>query len=202
VAHFDQIGETGLDQVLAKRLTTPGGAVAPTVAPELFPVLTLENDRPEWGYLKGEFRYFRALTPTAPAASSHVILRNPANSSLIAVLERVTGSTTAGALGISMAPIGNFATGAASATGVPRDGRYSAFAGGVFTRTSQLVVFSADAALAAVAEGFRTVSTTLDFSDPIILTPGFDLAIYGRTAAASILVNLMWSERRAQPSEL
>lgn len=202
MSQFQAIGETGLNEVLAKRLTTPGGAIAPAVAPEFFPVITLESERPEWGHLKGELLFSRAITPAVPVASSHVILRNPATSRTMAVAQRISALTTAGVLSVSLAPIGTFGTGVATAGGIPRDGRDTAFAGGIYTRTSQLQVFSLDAALSAVAEGFRSLTTTMDLVEPWIITPGMDLVIYGRTATAALLVNLFWRERAMQPGEL
>jgi len=202
MSQFQAIGETGLNEVLAKRLTTPGGTIAPAVAPELFPIITLESERPEWGHLKGELLFSRAVTPAVPVASSHVILRNPASSRTMAVITRINALTTAGVLSVVLAPIGTFGTGAANSTGIARDGRDTAFAGGVFTRTSQLTIFSLDAALSAVSESFRSQTTSMDLTEPWVLTPGNDLVIYGRTVAAALLVNLFWRERAMQPGEL
>jgi len=202
MASFDEIGETGFDQLLTRRLTTPGGSVAPSVAPEIFPGITLENDRPEWGYNKGEFRYTKSVNPGAPAANQAIILRNPAGSRIIAVVNRIIASSSAGTLGLYLVPLGNMGAGVAQGGGLPSDGRYTLISGGVYVRQSTCGFFALDAAAPAFARAFLSASTLLDLSIPFIVTPGTDLAIVCNTAVATQNTSWSFTERQAQPGEL
>lgn len=200
--HFDQIGEGGLDQVLAKRLLTPGGAVAPTVAPELFPNLTLENDRPEWGYLKGEYPCSFSRNPPAPVNVQYVLLTNLAGSGMLAVVQRIQAVVSAGLTTLYVVPTGSIASGISNVAGMFRDGRATAFAGGVFTKRSVLVTQVADAAASSVAPHARSTGLTFDYRDPIILSPGTSVILMGSNVAATMVADFAWTERRANPGEL
>jgi hypothetical protein len=80
---FNGINEGGLNNILSQRLGVKGSSAAPAVAPEVFPCLTLENDRPEWSWLKGES--LRGIQ--IHNAVQHLITRAPINGT-------VTGWTT------------------------------------------------------------------------------------------------------------
>jgi len=202
VAHFDQIGEYGLDQVLAKRLTTPGGAVAPTVAPELFAGITLENDRPEWGWLKSEIPYGMVRTPTAPAATTFLTLTNPAGSGVIAVVRRIRATASSGIVQMTLCPNNALGTTTSGSPGIPRDGRATAFSGGIFTRRSVCLTETADAAAFTAAALSRSSGVTLEYQEPLIVSPGTQVIINSTTATATLAAEIAWTERRANPGEL
>lgn len=202
MAHFDEIGEYGLDQLLTRRLTTPGGSVAPSVAPELFPGITLENDRPEWGYLKGEIPYARSAGPAAPVNNQFLILRNPAGSGILAVVSLCQAQASTGSVRLYVAPIGNLATGVNGGGGASRDGRITLVSGGIHVRVSTCLLFTADAVAPGFNDSFRSVSSAFAFTEPIILAPGTDVGIMAATATATLGGGFSWTERRAQPGEL
>jgi len=202
MANFDQIGETGLDQVLAKRLVTPGGAVSPTVAPELFPGITLESDRPEWGFLKGEIPYGRGIGTAVPAGNQLVSLRNAAGSRMLVVVQNIQASVAAGLIALYLVPVGNLAAGASQGGCPPRDGRLSLISGGIHTRLSVSNVFSADTGVPAFAETLRSSGTTLSTEVPFIIPPGCELGIVARTAANALQVAIAFTERPGNPGEL
>lgn len=201
------IGETGLGQVLAKRLTTPGAAVAPGVAPELFPNIVLENDRPEWKYLAGERLAVMAGFAVAGVAASisTIRLRNPLGSNVIAVFEEIEvqpGSATdciisrieeSGALGTE--------GGTAS-----RDTRFRDDA--LVTGHARIQVTGG----AIMVPGLNAIPLRRWFSvasaervttrQPIVLTPGFALDITTAAEAVTLLASATWRERAAQPGEL
>lgn len=198
MANFDHIGEFGLDQLLAKRLTTPGGSVSPTVAPELFPVITLENDRPEWGFIKGERLYQRRIFMTAVGAQYNTLqLFVPLASRTIAVVEEIkTGNTNAVEIGRGVAD-----GGLAGWTGQiirSRDMRVSS--------GSQCELSSNTNALRPVITGFfdRLSLDQASTKQPYILggRSGDALFIASIVVNQSLDVTVTWRERGAQPGEL
>jgi hypothetical protein len=66
-----------------------GGAPAPQVSPEISHMIVLENDRPEFGVLKGEYRYATAVSIAAGGAGTfaQIQLTLPAASGVISVIE-------------------------------------------------------------------------------------------------------------------
>ena len=61
------------------------------MASEIFPMVVLENDRPEWAFLCGNKIASGRNTDGAVAAQfSHVGLHNPAGSGIMAVCEQIT----------------------------------------------------------------------------------------------------------------
>lgn len=88
---YNEIQRAGLNGALHKTLSMKEGAPAPILATEISPGLTLESDRPEWGFLKGEYRWIaNAEFPAGVAANIRWLLQNPANSGAIAVVEGIT----------------------------------------------------------------------------------------------------------------
>jgi len=201
VANFDNIGEFNLDQVLARRLTTPGGAVAPTVAPELFPGVTLENDRPEWGYLKGEMLVSNRVTRAAVAGQFSMIqLYLPSTARTIAVVKRVTNWTSVGlalsrGVGIS-AGLGGWV--AANPSSTARDFRFQA------NRCSAIIETNANVAGPTTFGRFTRMFGVgiLTYDQPIVITPGTALIFQTDLVNEALDVCIDWTERGAQPGEL
>lgn len=198
MANFDSIGEFGLGQVLSRRLTTPGGAVAPTVAPELFPVLTLENDRPEWGQLKGEIicsKYDSAAAVAAQYGQFQLYL--PSNVSTIAVVTSIK-SHNANFLSVARGVgIGGGVAGWAGRTTANRDFRMSG------QNTAVILERRSDAVLPSVFPGITMLGAAGDtYDEPIVITPGTSLIVYAQTVNQEVRITFNWRERAAQPGEI
>jgi len=199
VANFDNIGEYGLGQALARRLTTPGGAVAPTVAPELFPVICLENDRPEMIHLANGGLYGRRLFISAVVGQYGMAqLYIPSNRNTIAVVENIrsvnaaTSIVIARGVGIS-AGLGGW-TGQTTAS---RDFRARQEGSGAILETNANV---ATPTVYAQIDVLETINHELN--SPVVIVPGTALLIWGAVANAIVSFSIQWRERMAQPGEL
>lgn len=196
--HYDEIGEFSLDQVLARRLTTPGGAVAPTVAPELFGTVALENDRPEWGYLKGERRMQRVITVAAVAAQfSAAQLYIPSTSRTIAIVTSIRSCTVntfnvARLVGIS-GGLGGWAGYATTSC----DFRWGAQGSAVLCETTNNVAQPSNNGAITQLTAAGQVE-----ENPIVIAPNTALGIYAATVNQLITLAVSWYERPAQPGEL
>lgn len=199
MANFDSIGEFGLGQLLARRLTTPGGAVAPTVAPELFPVLTLENDRPEWGYLKGEQLRARAIDVAGVAGQYAMIqLYIPSNSATIAVIEEIHARAASSVNIVHLVGIGGGTVGWTALTTGTRDTRAANTQGdsAILESRSNAALPSFHAVLAQINTGGQP-----SFRQPIVLSPGQAICAYGISLGAALSINLVYRSRPSQPGE-
>lgn len=87
-----KVNVAAYDQLLGRLLSigVPEGGIAEELSPEISPVFVLENDRPEWCYLKGE-RCCAGYSAAAGGAASTGSARfaNPVNSGVIAILESI-----------------------------------------------------------------------------------------------------------------
>lgn len=197
-----QISESGLGQLLTKRLTTPGNAVAPAVAPELMPMIGLEVDRPEWGFLKGELRYGAYVSVAAAGAGQYarIYLRNPSDSRLIITLEQFSPGASTGVLLATFFPDGLITPTLATQTrGRPRDTRQRRGAA-----SGALVEYGTDGTPDPSAGAFTVhyQLTTEYFKQPIVIAPGGALEMLYQVVNTAINVVLQWRERPAEPGEL
>jgi len=198
--HYDQIGEYGLGQLLAKRLTTPGGAVAPTVAPELFPVLALENDRPEWSYLKGEQLRARAVDVAAVAGQYSMLqLYIPSNSPTIGVIEEISARAAVSLNVVHLVGIGGGTVGWSAITSGTRDTRTPNTQG-----DSMILETRQNAALPSFHAVLAQINTASQgsYRHPIIVSPGQAVCIYAIAQNVAVSLNLTFRSRPAQPGEL
>jgi len=199
VANFDNIGEASLDQVLVRRLTTPGGAVAPTVAPELFPVITLENDRPEWGYPKGERLCAATVFATAVAGqfcSAQLYL--PSTSRELIVVKAIVATTTNTINIQRLVGIGGGGAGWGARTTLTRDFRWNAErTSGILEQRTNAVAPTSFSAIAQLS-GVLNASIT----EPIVISPGTALGINCAIVNTQLSALIYWTERGAQPGEL
>lgn len=201
------VGESGLNQILAKRLTTPGAAVAPGVAPELFPNLVLENDRPEWKYLAGEkLASMAGFAIAAVAASiSTIRLRNPLGSNVLAIFEEIevqpasatdvviSRITESGALGTEGGTASRDTRFADDAL-VTGHCRIQVTGGAIMVPGLNAVPLRR---WFSVASGERVISRL-----PYVLSPGNAIDITTVTENITLLASAAWRERAAQPGEL
>ncbi len=198
---FNQLGEYGLNQLIARRLTTPGPAPSPTVEPALFPTLVLENDRPEWGFTKGERLCAGAGGVAAVAAQySEVSIANPSGSNMICTIESVSmlpGATSvAGLLTQSALALAPF-------TGAVRDARWVQ-PGSTSARPTCQPSAGTSLVLPPDASILRIPSATFVTRDvSIIVPPGWQFVLVGITVNVGFTAfEVQWRERTAQPGEL
>lgn len=194
---FNEIQEGGLNQVLLRRLDIKGDVPAPTVTPEITPGLVLENDRPEWGWLKGERLCSRYVSVGPVAAqTSYAQIYLPSTVTDIVIIEEIVSQTT-NQFALARAGIGAGLGGWGALTVATRDSRWAA------NRTSAILETTSTAAAATLNPALGVVSGIgLSYDAPLIVTPGTALVIYGLVVNQAVQFNLIWRERVAQYSEL
>lgn len=191
MAIFNEIQEQGLNQVIIKRLGMQTGTAVPAVQPELTCDLTLESDRPEWGWLKGEYRQGRRLNVAAGAATEYAafMLDNPALSGVLAVVEKSYSSVAAqfyvatSQTFLSSSPVGSVRRDSRQ----PLAGRCGAAAGLIGVAALQTPAWRMDAG-----------SDDL----PFILAPGSALVMYAAADATAAVFAMAWRERPVSIGEL
>jgi len=198
VTLFNGIGEGGLNNVLSNRLTVYGQAPAPSVEPALFAGLTLENDRPEWGHLKGERLYARQLSKGAVAAEYGMIqLYIPTTSRAIAVITHIE-SATANLLGIArLVGISGGLGGWAAYSTCNRDTRENGNGGAVIIESNGNAAFPTNYGRYA-----QLVQAGQAFTAPIVLHPGGAIAVFSEVLNQTLNANVVYYERQAEAGEL
>lgn len=200
------IGDTTLGDILSKRLVTPGGAVAPGVAPELFPNITLENDRPEWLFLSGQglYSYYTAQAAGGAGTRSSVALYNTSPDTLV-VVEHVYIEVASNVPQMFMIaqPEGTIPFGTQE-RGVSADSR-ARQAGATQVRRSS-AFFVRDNTLAAAGGAnnrlWQGTGLTLTLTTPFVLGPW--CALYCAPGTDNVAINVVamrWRERRMAQSE-
>lgn len=196
---FDAVGDPSLSETIGRRLMTPGGAVAPGVAPELFPCVVLENDRPEWHYLGGGGIFGRSSSAGVAAGGagvrSSVQIVNARRDNLV-IVESIEMATAATALvasviryGVDVLPFGT------AVSGVPRDSR-------MFGRGSSATVVIDNTLAAAAGSTIYNTLTPMKLPLPVVLAPGD--ALYCAPVADNTAITIWafgWRERKLNPSE-
>jgi hypothetical protein len=194
-----QIGR--LNGLLHKLLDMKEGAPAPTLATDVFPMLVLESDRPEWLFLSGQ-RMCGALRQTAATVGqySHAGLWNPAGSGVLAVVREITIWPVAVDLYFALEK--GSAKKDTAGVGVILDTR-----GWPDSTHYQSTVYPYSYTN-AVATGFsfafiRTLASgvPMQLTHPIVLGPGTNLLVRPSAANTAINVNFKWMERPLAPSE-
>lgn len=198
MSEFNAVGEGGLNDLLQRRLSVAGGPPSPTVEPAVFPALVLENDRVEWGYLKGEMRYSAGGSLAAGGAltrsSVQLINTTPGN---IVTVERAEMAATGSIFclaklvfyGAGLLPVG------ANRTSVALDSRLRGGASGC--RVWE------DNTLGAAGGSNLSLSLTGVFPGNPILLPGWALWLAPTSDNVAITgYTIQWRERQAEPREL
>lgn len=182
--------------VLHKLLGMPEGAPSPTLATDVFPMLALEVDRPEWKFLGGERLCGGRMTDGNVAAQySHVGLRNPAGSGMLVVVQKILiGFAANGAMYVALRAISTADNIYATYT---RDSRWPGLLGSakIIDHTTAVAQGTPYAYIRGLA------NTTAQLTDPYVLHPGYDLLV--RNAAVNVQVDcsFMWTERGFEPNE-
>lgn len=197
MAVFNEIDEGGLNAILTTRLGMPGGSPAPSLAPEIMPQLVLENDRPEWGWAKGEMRCSGYFDVAAGGAGvfGYVQFYNPPTSNSIVTIDYIE-NIEANDLVVYRAATSVLAAGTQVYAGVS-DTRFR-------FRTMQLQTSTVTAAASPANQGiFCYLNQNLHpFTGSIILKPDSLLIAFGAASNSRVSLNLRWYERVAQQGEL
>lgn len=191
MAQYNEILEGGLNNLIVKRLGMQTGTAVPAVQPEMTMDLTLENDRPEWGFLKGEFRYSRSRLVAAPGAGLHagVTIENQASSGMLVVVEECHASAFS-----RVSLVTSLAGFSAGDAGYARDGRQP-------TRSrcflNQYAVPTASLPPIGSLIPAGSVSQLA-----YIIPPGWYLAVVAGAANVACDFSLAWIERPLLAGEL
>jgi len=196
---FNGINEGGLNNILSQRLGVKGSAAAPAVAPEVFPNLTLENDRPEWGFVKQEYHRGVYRFSSAVAGQYNFIqLYIPTTEQSVAVVTRIRQHDSQ-QIQIGRGPI-NAAIGAGWTliNGVDRDMRT------VNSGKAVQVAVNTTASAGTFGVFAASVAATDPWDEPIILGPttGSALIIRNNLVNNTLSIDIQWYERTALPGEL
>lgn len=199
----NQIGTGAYDSLIGRLLNIgqQQGGILSSVSPELAAAIVLENDRPEWCFLKNE-KCCSGFCDVAAAAAQRglVRLRNPAASGCLAVVE-VAAATWFDAL-IHWASL---AVGTATVD-------FATAASGVVVRDSRqggkpVCVLTSDNTGAAVSGTTCELESTsvgqiLFISPPIVLAPGGSMDFAGAGNNIEVSVNVRWREREIRNYEI
>jgi len=198
VALYNELQVGRFNAVLHKLLNMKDNAPAPQLAGDVAAVLVLENDRPEWAFLAGEM-LCAATTQSGPVAAqiSQCQIFNPANSSVLLVLEKifffVIGANQ------SVVTINRTQTlAAASGAGSARDFRYGI--GGV-SNARITGVTPAGASTTVFAQLTQPLLTTSVWDVPLIIAPGNGVNVNVGTVNMGLACTFIWRERVLELSE-
>jgi len=200
MALFNEINVGRYNAILHKLLGMKEGAPSPQVSGDVFPVLGLEMDRPEWKFLGGERLAYSGSYLAAVASKYHQTwLWNPPGSGALCVVEHLDASVhgSGGLVGLrdhNVEPSGASKTAVSS---VARDYRYGIVA------TSIGFYYQTELALVGTRRlvSSTTASARYDLPGPIVLPPGYGVG-FGTEAVNQILsANAFWRERPLEASE-
>jgi len=182
--------------LLHKLLDMKEGAPSPTLATDIFPVMVLETDRPEWKFLAGERLCFMRWYDNATAGEYSVIgIRNPAGSGVLLVTESILVAPNA-AGDWSMGIRGNTTVDATN-PGRTRDTRTAAQ-----TTTGQIIELTQVGVPAyPMYQGSILANDPWLFEVPVVLTPGWELVIWPGAQNVSMECSFAWRERPLESSE-
>lgn len=177
--------------ILHKLLDMSEGAPSPSLATDIFPMIALEVDRPEWAFLGGERLCSMTWFDGATASNYSALgLRNPAGSGVLVVLEAV--NTEELSVGLYFGLRSN-STIDASFPGRCRDSRMAA------QNSVAEVVQVTQVAQPAYPYGWAKQFDVKD--QPWIISPGYELMIWPAGLDVGIRLGLSWRERPLLPSE-
>lgn len=210
---INEIQVGGYNSLLNKLLSMREGSPAPTLAPEIFGAFVLENDRPEWAFLKGERLGIGGQTRTAVVGNrSFVALVNPLGSGALAVVLDVAYSGDQALLERYELRFNNAdTTGMTNSNrAINRDLRSIGVPGGNIPMSCQ--IFGGDLAAppgvgSVIREGTWGASGTASQNDILIpldfvLPPGFALLMSANATNTTVSVSWRWRERILDPAEL
>lgn len=200
---LNEIQDVGIGQALRRRLgILSTGSPAPALAPEIMPVVSLGDDRPDLRYLANERLAGATAGQAAVAAQfSFVGLTNPTNSNLVVVVERIRVVAPAGS-SIRVVMRQAVLTGTPT-LGAVRDGRWAPSLTQQAVAVCNLTGGTLGGLPAELSQCVVEAGVTQEIEVPFIIRPGETLAAVAAVANITIgAVTFFWSERRANQDEL
>ena len=187
-----------LNQILQKRYGIKGQAPALFMASEFFPMLSIENDRPEWGFLKGERWGGCDISDAAVGGQfSHAGISNPSGSGVLAVCRYIWPYST---IDLMVRTLANVAWDLAVNCPV-QDLRYGVGLRSTVQAVNLTQVAQAGTGLARFDfSGAGAITFPIEFR--IVLPPGAACLISPATAGVAVQGHFQWYERAAEPGEL
>jgi hypothetical protein len=188
---------------LLNRLTAiKGGAPAPVLTPEILAVLSLEADRLEWAYLKGErLGIVRAQSAAVVAQFSGVNFQTTVG--VLAVVEALWLFAPAGGVAVTL-EIRNGGGGLAANGAIPasqsRDTRNTGALSSVLAPVSGAVPSSTIIARPTTTTQQGTGFFPIPF--PYVMGPLAGLVVIGTTLNLALDVGVLWRERAIEESEV
>ena len=195
--------QTGrFNSILHKLLDMKEGAPAPTLAPDIFAMMALEVDRPEWKFLAGERLSSGSRSIAAGGAGTYgnLVLWNPSGSGVIAILSQVHNLTNAERV-FSVAATATDVSGTYTAVSYRglRDSRW-----GVLANAKPTCLLYSLATASPTSTNVLTqirLSAARTFESDWVIAPGTGLSFIDLVANESFNLSLTWRERGYLPSE-
>lgn len=189
--------EIGRFSDLLRRLLSMSGVstVASELAPEISPVFVLEQERPEWEFLKNAKLCTSQFSVTPVAAQfPQARLRNPPGSGIVAVFTDFNWAVGLTSV-VNLWRVTTLLDMAGPANTMSRDTRLAALniSGLIATQQTSAVALTGDFFYHAVNNAGED---TMPIKVPFVLTPGFAIDIGGETVNSSLRGNFHWLERR------
>lgn len=192
------------NQILNPRLTSPlvrifgmktGGNPAPTLAPEVQPTLDINDADPSLAWLRLErlLAFNFSLAAGGAGNWTAVMIRNPANSGALLVIERFLGASAAA--DVVSATISAAADYTTAGSPSPRDTRWITPAGsyvGTGRASSQITLVASPAGFVHTRS---PQNTFLVLEAPVVLSPGWAFVLYPGIANAALSGFVQWRER-------
>lgn len=192
-------GGSGVNLILSKRFKI-AGAAAPFMASELFPMIGLEIDRPEWGFLGGTRLGAGTVGQAGVVAEfAQAGLLNPTGSGAIIVCVMIGFRVTSPVPTVQVR-VGFNPTTDAETSGTNRDLRWGEANANTIAR---LFVRSAAALDGRVIyNGSGPADQKNFYSQAIVLPPGAFVQANRDVLNEDIVASFSWYERAAEPGEL
>lgn len=174
------------------------------LAPEISATFTLEAERPEWAFLKGERLLGMGQTVPALAANFGTVrYRNPAGSGVVAIFHSLNagpGFNPAPAAMVITITHGLQAADQATVQGYGiRDFRQTPIAGAIIQ--SQGYAAAGGNAIGAAICAAQTTWQFITEQNPVVLVPGAALNVSSGFANLDLVVGAQWLEKRLDALE-
>lgn len=193
---FNEIGGGNLDQILQQRFNVKSaGAVAPSIAPEIMPVVALENDRPEYSALKGEFWFSVGLSAAAVVGNfSFAYLQNTLAANVLLVIREMRATSTSGSIFVRFGAPQGVVTASSSQQLRTRDAR--------LPNLSPIQFDIGDCTLTASGNTLDTIAAGEIVPYPLIVAPGDTLTFISSAVNQLVSVKLYGYYRNLVTGEL
>jgi len=176
--------------------------VADELSPEISPGFTLESERPEWEFLKGNrlMSCAYSIGPTAGVQSSHR-LRNPTGSGVVAIITQVNFGVedqagTRAVVSITRNPdTGDLSSNTPT---ISRDTRYAGVNTSALIGSAQTVGLTGDTWFSAICLNDQVIIVPTEF----VLTPGNQVQITAIQNNTTLRGAWQWLEKRLDQLEV